>query len=162
MKQPKDIREILQRMVASGDWLFAIGVRIRFSNPTLLYQTYPEEWVDHYEANGLLLKDPTIRWGLTHTGLCDWADLKSKDRHGVLEEAAGHGLRHGIAISIGGPRERTLGFFAREESPFTPEEKALAQALVQELHDATEGLAALPEEELDAYRALSVGLNARG
>ncbi len=158
MKQPKDISEILQRMVASGDWVFAIGVRIRFSNPTLLYQTYPKAWVDHYEAHGLLLKDPTVRWGLTHTGVSDWEDLKGQDRHGVLDEAAGYGLRHGIAISVGDAKERTLGFFAREKAPFSPEEKARAQALVQELHDATEGLAALPDDRLDAYRALAVGL----
>ncbi len=145
-------------MVASDDWLFAIGVRIRFSNPALLYQTYPEAWVDYYETNGLLLKDPTIRWGMTNWGTCDWSDLKDNDRHGVLEKAAEYGLKHGIAVSVGDAKERTLGFFARESRPFTPKERERAAALVQELHEATEGLTSLPDERLDAYRAIAATL----
>ena len=37
------ITNLLQRIVVVHDWKFAIGVRISFNNPSLLYQTYPQE-----------------------------------------------------------------------------------------------------------------------
>ncbi len=158
MKQPQEISDLLQRMVASAEWVFAIGVRIRFNNPTLLFRTYPELWIEHYDKNGLLFKDPTVRWGLMNTGMCDWEDLKDGDAHGVLEEAAGFGLKFGIAISTGDAAERTLGYFARGTEPFSEDEKQRAQGFVQELHDFTAGLTELPAEKLAAYRVLGEAL----
>ncbi len=44
-----------------------------------MYQTYPEEWVLYYAKNGLLFSDPTLHWGMSHFGTCDWASLAPQD-----------------------------------------------------------------------------------
>lgn len=155
MKLTQKINLELQRLVAVEHWRFAIGLRIRFNHPTLLYQTYPEAWVAHYAKNGLLFVDPAVRWGMTHTGICDWRDLTSDDSAGVLQQAADHGLVHGIAISVGDSATRSLGFFASATTSITEQERVLAQEVVGALHEATDGVADLPPAELARLIALN-------
>ena len=146
---------ILDQLVKASDWRFAIGVRIRYSNPTLLYQTYPEDWLRLYDKEAMLLQDPTIMWGMTNIGVIDWTDLKTDDAAGVFDKAAKFGLKYGIAVSVGEPSQRTLGFFARASAPFSDEDKDKASELVKELHDATEGVLDIPDDELNKLRALN-------
>lgn len=158
MKLEAQISTLLQRMVADANWRFAIGVRIRFTNPTLLYQTYPDQWLNYYDSNALLFNDPTIKWGLTSSGIADWVDLADNDDAGVLAKAAEYGLKYGFGVSVGDASQRTLGFFAREETPFTDEEKAHAEGFIVQLHDLTEGVVDLPEDAQDDLRLLNDGL----
>jgi LuxR family transcriptional regulator len=145
----------LQRLVAVPDWSFAIGLRIRFNHPTLLYQTYPEAWIAHYARNGLLFVDPAVRWGMTNTGICDWADLVPSDSAGVLKQAADYGLPHGIVVSVGDMSTRSLGFFARSKAPIAAQDRMLAQDVVLNLHEEADGLADLTRSDLAPFIALN-------
>jgi LuxR family transcriptional regulator len=158
MKRIQRIDLQLQRLVAVPDWSFAVGLRIRFNHPTLLFQTYPEEWIAHYARNGLLFVDPAVGWGMTNTGICDWKDLAATDAAGVLEQAAGYGLLHGIVVSVGDVTTRSLGFFASAKAPITEHHRSLAQDVVLSLHDETDGMTELPPSDLVPYIALNDAL----
>jgi LuxR family transcriptional regulator len=158
MKRIQTIDLQLQRLVAVPDWCFAIGLRIRFNQPTLLYHTYPENWVSHYSAKGLHFVDPAVRWGMTNSGLCDWNDLVAGDAAGVLEQAAQFGLLHGIVVSVGNNTARSLGFFASSQAPIAGQHRDLAQDVVMTLHDETDGLAEMAPSQLAPFIALNDGL----
>jgi len=158
MNRAENISLQLQRAVAHPGWRFAIGLRVRLNHPTLLYQTYPQDWVAAYAAEGLFLVDPAVRWGMTHTGLCDWADLLTEDETGIFARAACHGLRHGIAVSVGDDGSRSLGFFARPDRAPDAAERALACDIMARLHDLTAEAPTLPETERTALQRLGEGL----
>jgi len=155
MKRIQRIDHQLQRLVAVPDWYFAIGLRIRFNHPTLLYQTYPEDWIAHYARNGLLFVDPAVGWGMANSGICDWKDLAAGDVAGVLEQAAGYGLLHGIVVSVGDMTTRSLGFFAASQAPIAAHLRNLAQDVVISLHDATDGLSEMAPSDLAPFVALN-------
>jgi len=71
-------------MSVVSDWRFALGLHVRFANPTLLYQTYPPEWIKYYNSEGLVFVDPAVRWAIANKGICDWSDLEAVDDHNVL------------------------------------------------------------------------------
>lgn len=160
MKRQQDINDQLQRLVAGGEWIFAIGLRIRFNHPSLLYQTYPEAWVAYYAQNGLLFNDPAVLWGMTHTGICDWTDLEAMDQAGVLRQARDFGLAHEIVVSVGDQSSRSLGFFARSDQPLTPAQRLLALSVMTELHGLSEGVADLPPARLAELAGLNATLGA--
>ncbi len=161
MNQIEKINSQLQRLVEVDGWCYAVGLRIRFNHPTLLYQTYPEDWIAHYAKNGLLFSDPAVRWGMTHTGICDWSDLAADDTAGVLQTAANFGLVHGIAISVGDDATRSLGFFAHSKRSLNEAERQLAQSAVSALHAASEGVTDMSPEELAPLLALNDHLRPR-
>lgn len=149
------VRDLLSAVAAQSDWHFAIGVRIRFANPTLLYQTYPREWVNLYAEKAMIFVDPTVRWGLEHPGICRWSDLKDQDEAGVMAKAAEFGLRYGIVVSVGEASARTLGFFCREDRELSEADAAFALVKVQEIHDATAGIGQATESQLAELRNLN-------
>ena len=152
------VRDLLTAVADHAEWQFAIGVRVRFANPTLLYQTYPPEWLKLYSDQAMIFSDPTLRWAIEHYGICRWADLADQDEAGVMAKAAEYGLRHGIIVSVGDETGRTLGSFCRSDRDLTEAETAFAAASVQELHNLTEGIGALSESALSELRSLNVGL----
>ncbi len=154
MIKSEKINHQLQRLVETCDWRFAVGLRIRFNHPTLLYQTYPAAWVEYYAQNGLLFFDPTVRWGMTHTGTITWAELEPGDTAGVFRQARDYGLAHGIAVSVGDGQMRSMGFFAHSERPLTAEETAVALDVVTTLHQLTDGVPDLPADRIAALQAL--------
>jgi len=158
MNQTQKINHELQRLVAQGDWRFAVGLRIRFNHPTLLFQTYPEAWVAIYAQRGLLFSDPAVAWGMTHFGLCTWAELESQDAAGVLALARTFGLNHGITVSVGDGASRSIGFFTHSDRPIDAEEQALAADAMTRLHAASEGVAELDVAALARLAALGDGL----
>ncbi len=158
MSTVERVDQLLHRIAAAADWQFALGVHIRFANPTLTYHSYPATWIDLYDRKGYRDEDPAVRWGLTHRGTCDWADLVAEDRAGVFAEAAEYGLRHGFVASTGEADSRTMGFFARADRPFSAAEVAKAAALLDELHTATIGVERKPEAEIAALRALQLSV----
>lgn len=148
----RTLRRKLQLMSAISDWKFALGLHVRFANPTLLYQTYPQEWIDFYTANGLVFRDPTVRWAMTHTGICDWSELAEQDESNVFGQAAEFGLRYGKAVAVG-DETRSAGFFAHPSRRIEQAEVEEAHALLKELHDMTKGVELMPAEELKRLRA---------
>ncbi|WP_167766954.1 autoinducer binding domain-containing protein [Jannaschia formosa] len=107
--------EGLDEMCASG---YAIGLHLSFTTSKYIFQTYPREWMDAYSRKGLILQDPTIRWGVENTGAIRWADLERSDPGGVIKEARAHGLVEGVSVSVATDRSRSLGSFATPSGPF--------------------------------------------
>jgi len=159
MTQVRTISEILQRMSVVSDWRFALGLHVRFANPTLLYQTYPPEWIKYYNSEGLVFVDPAVRWAIANKGICDWSDLEAVDDHNVLGQAANHGLKFGKIVSVGGP-SRSFGFFARPSRTIQDAEIHTAKVLLEELHHITQGAETLPEHELAVLCRASTTLSA--
>ena len=157
MTKVDTIRQLLQRMSAITDWKYALGLHIRFANPTLLYQTYPQEWIDRYASEGMFFSDPVVRWAIDHTGICDWSDLAPQDANNVLGQAADYGLKFGKVVSIG-QQTKSFGFFAHGERPITTDEIAAAEAVFLELHDTTQGTDQMSETELLDLRDLNLTL----
>ncbi|MGC9446783.1 autoinducer binding domain-containing protein [Cereibacter johrii] len=152
------VRDLLSAVAAHSDWHFAIGVRIRFANPTLLYQTYPQEWVNLYAEKAMIFVDPTVRWGLEHPGICRWSEIRDMDEQGVMEKAAEYGLRYGLVVSVGEASARTLGFFCRNDRELDDAEAQFALEHVQQLHDLTDGIAKCSEAQLAELRNLGATL----
>jgi len=50
----------LQRLAPAGH---ALGLHIRFASATLMFRTYPQEWLDIYTQKGYMLCDPMVSWG---------------------------------------------------------------------------------------------------
>ncbi len=161
MTQLRTVTEILQRMSEVADWRFALGLHIRFANPTILYQTYPPAWVKYYNSQGLVFVDPTVRWAIANKGICDWSELTAVDDHDVLGQAAKHGLRFGKIVSVGG-ESRSFGFFAQASSEIKDTEIFAAKHLLEDLHRITQGAETLPEYELAILRQVDPSPSANG
>lgn len=155
MYDTEQIRTQLDRLTAQGDWRFAIGLVIRFNKPTLMYQTYPQEWLDYYAQHGLLFSDPILKWGMENFGICDWASLRAHDAAGIMERAAAFGLVHGIIVSVGNEVSRSVGFFAHALRPITPEETALAREVMERLHELSLTVADMDPASLAPLIALN-------
>lgn len=155
MIKTEQIRQELDRLTAQGDWRFAIGLVIRFNKPSLMYETYPQEWLDYYAKNGLLFSDPILQWGMENFGICEWSALNDQDAGGVLERAATFGLVHGIIVSVGNQAARSVGFFAHALRPITAEETALAKDVMDRLHELSLTVADLDPATLAPLIALN-------
>ncbi|PWE50924.1 transcriptional regulator [Thioclava sp. NG1] len=155
MDQLRVIEDRLQRLNGVTDWKFALGLHIRFANPTLSYVTYPKEWVDYYTEKQLVFVDPTVRWAISNQGICDWADLSDGDESDVFGAASRFGLRYGKVIALG-ELDRSIGFFAHPSRPITQEEIEQAQSLMQELHDVTRDALDMSDKELEELRQIPV------
>lgn len=158
MNMRAKINDQLQRLVAESDWRFAFGLHFRFNHPTLMYQTYPEAWVQYYAKNGLMFADPTLLWGMTNFGTCDWADLEHLDVEGVLRQAREFGLVHGITISVGDMSDRSLGFFTHHDTPIGDVMRDTAQGVMVKLHEMTVGITEFPPAKLAELESLNESL----
>lgn len=154
-------RQIVDRMAhliaqlrTSCDSGFALAIHIRYTRPSLLYRSYSQEWIERYSEKGYMLFDPVVRWGLTHSGGIDWADLAAEDSEGVLADARAHGLLHGWTYATGPASSRTISGLTRSSGPFTEAEKGALATLVDEVHATTEGMDQFDTATQEALRAL--------
>lgn len=134
---------------------FALAIHIRYTRPTLLYQTYDRVWADHYSEKGYMLSDPVVHWGLTKTGWVEWASLTDHDPQGVIADAVAHGLTNGWTYATGPASSRTIAGLTRTGPPFTLAERAGIAQAVDDIHDLTEGFDSFPADVKDALRNLA-------
>jgi LuxR family transcriptional regulator len=119
-----------------------------------LYQTYGRDWVEHYSMKGYMLTDPTVLWGLEHTGSVRWSDLAAQDPAGVIRDAMAFGLTNGITFATGPASSRTIASAAKSGADFTEDERIKIMALVEAIHAATEGFDGFPGGVQQALRDL--------
>lgn len=129
-----DIREDLAKICDTG---YALALHIRYTRPTVLFRTYPEAWLTEYSERGLMLRDPVVIWGMTHSGYVYWNTLD--DPEGVLAGAARHGIVNGLTCSVGPAASRSISGFSRSAAPFSAAEAGYLLDLTRQLHDLTEG-----------------------
>ncbi len=137
---------------------FAIALHISFSAPRYMFQTYAQRWLDHYNAGGLLLRDPVVQWGMQNLGRRRWSELETLDTERVFDEARDYGLMNGVAISVYGSGTRSIGGFARADREYEDLELDEMEALLHTLHDETTTLHTLSEADREALTALSIRL----
>jgi LuxR family transcriptional regulator len=137
---------------------FAAGLHIRFAASRFLVQTYPVDWVREYTDRGLVLKDPTVRWSLEHTGALRWRDLHDEDGHGLFDGAARHGMRYGVALSVVEDGSRSIAGCARSDRDFLDVEIDTLAGLLRSLHRETAGLEEFSPADTAALRRMSVRL----
>ena len=150
----KQVSSLLSQLARKCDSGFAIAVHIRYTRPSLLYQTYAQDWNDHYSEQGYMLTDPVVHWGLTQTGWVAWDDLLDKDTAGVLADAKKFGLNHGWTYAVGDAHSRTISGHTRSDTTFSDQDRAEIIAIIDEIHTLTEGFDQLPLSEQDALRHL--------
>lgn len=133
---------------------YALAVHIRYTRPTLLYQTYAQAWGDHYSEKGYMLVDPTVHWGLANVGSIDWQDLVPQDPSGVIEAARNYGLHNGWTYAVGPATSRSLGSLT-STVPFSPDMRARCCAIIDEIHALTEGFDQFSANQQNRLRHLS-------
>jgi LuxR family transcriptional regulator len=154
-RSPKIVRDVLLHLNTLCDTGFAVAVHIRYTRPSLLYQTYSQKWSDHYSEMGFMMVDPVVHWGLAHDGLIRWDDLKDQDTSGVLVSALEHGLENGWTYSVGVPESRTIVGLTKSGVPFTPEQISHVIELIDSLHEATVGIDSFSPESMQQLREIS-------
>ena len=150
------VAELLDRIGAMTPAGNALGLHVRFAAPTYLFRTYSPEWSDHYSAQGLVMRDPTVAWGMTETGTTRWSDLHALDTAGVLKEAASFGLAYGLTVSVLDGGSRSVGGFARSDREFSDDEIGALWRAVARLHAITTKGTPLSPGDQKTIKALSV------
>ncbi|MCU4654077.1 LuxR family transcriptional regulator [Roseibacterium sp. SDUM158016] len=136
---------------------FAVGLHIRYVSPLIMVNTYPDGWQEVYTAKLYGLRDPTLAWGLSHTGTRRWSEIGLPDPFGILPEAASHGLVYGMIASIGPMSSRTIAGASRADREFTAEEMEHIHRIVLRMHDLSEPPARLSKAQSDALRCIAEG-----
>lgn len=157
MKDIAKIEAVSERLIRLGalcDSGFALAIHIRYTRPTILYRTYDQAWIEHYSERGFMLSDPVVHWGLTHVGGISWSDLTEQDPQGVLRDALAHGLHNGWTYATGPATSRTIAGLTKTGADFTADERAEISAIVDEIHNLTEGLEGFSTADQEALRAL--------
>ncbi|HDR29833.1 autoinducer binding domain-containing protein [Rhodovulum sp.] len=154
MDRVNKVAELLTALDGLCDTGFSLAIRIRYTRPLLLYQSYSQAWREFYFENGLLISDPVVHWGIANTGVLMWDDPTLQDPAGVLPLAHQYGLRNGVTIATGASNSRTITGHTRSSGPFAEDEIGQLECLVETLHEVTEGLNAPDCPEVTALRAL--------
>jgi LuxR family transcriptional regulator len=156
MDTPPRIASVLGELQKHAELGYAIALHVRFTTPTYLFQTYPEDWSEYYTSAGLVMQDPTVAWAFEHTGTIRWRELTDADTAGVLRAAADHGLTYGFTLSQDRGGSRSLSSFSRPDRDFTDAEILGITDLADELHDLTADGNSLNAETREHLRRLSV------
>ena len=136
---------------------FAAGLHIRYVAPLIMVNTYPDAWQEIYTAKLYGLRDPTLAWGLSHTGTRRWSEIGLPDPFGIMAESAEYGLVYGMIASLGPMSSRTITGASRSDREFTDDEMEHIFRIVQRMHDLTEPPARLSKAQCDALKCIADG-----
>lgn len=140
---------------------YHLALRVGFAFPEYQRNSLPQEWVEIYTKDGMMLFDPVIRWIYDNSGHTRWSAISDRDERKVLTTAESFGLRYGAAISVMShdvPGLRSFGSFARHDREFTGCELEFLNGAVGELHQALAPTRLLTKAETDALEMLASGL----
>ncbi len=149
----KQVTACLDRLSGFCDTGYLLAVHIRYTRPSLMFKTYPKDWLDHYSEHGFMMVDPVVGWAMTQEGTASWDDLAANDPAGVVAAARDFGLSHGVSFAIGPNTSRTIGSVTRSTA-FAADELDTMRAIITEIHDVTEGFDHLPPRIQDGLRDL--------
>ncbi|WBU61466.1 autoinducer binding domain-containing protein [Paracoccus albus] len=157
MPSRAEVAALLAKLNPLAPTGYFIGLHIRFAAPIMQFQTYPQEWSDHYSNKAYALRDPTIAWGFSTTGSVRWSALPVPDPFGIIEDAAKFGLKYGVAISAGPISSRTIAGFTRDDREYTDVEIEEILVIIRLLHDITEPPDSLTKAQIEALRCIADG-----
>jgi len=136
---------------------YAAGLKLRFSGPALVRDTYPAEWTKHYAESLMAFWDPTVVWALANIGHVRWSALKIPDPMGVMKQARTHGLNYGVVISLGKLSKRSLLGIAHTDREFTDDEIHHALDIFTRIHKIVTESKLLTKSQLEALKLIAGG-----
>ncbi|MGC1430486.1 MAG: autoinducer binding domain-containing protein [Albidovulum sp.] len=136
---------------------YAAGLKVKFTGPALVRETYPKEWVEIYRDNLLAFTDPVVIWSLTNIGYKRWSDLEYLDVRGVMKRARLYGLNYGVAISVGKLSARSMLGMARSDREFSDTEINVALEIFGRIHEIVVAEKTLTPSMAEALRLVSEG-----
>lgn len=155
MEFKQQVEANLSQMQEQSSAGFAIGLHLAFTTSKYIIQTYPTDWMDEYSKQGMLLADPTVRWGIENLGAIRWSVLQDSDEAGVIAAAATFGLRYGVSIAVERGGSRSLGSFASTAGEFDDATIAKLTAELEALHDITKDIEAGSSDDAQMQRIVS-------
>lgn len=157
MAEDAGISDELRDLAGLAPAGYFIALHIRFASPLVNRVTYGSSWQAHYNAQAYQLRDPIIAWGLSREGAARWSEIDIPDPFDVLGQAAEHGLCHGLCVSHGPIRSRSIIAAARSDRPYDAAEIAAAHILARRMHDVTEPRETLTPAQAEALRRIAAG-----
>ena len=98
-----DERQLFERIAALAKRLgfeyccYGIRVPLPVSNPAVaIFDTYPDGWMQHYQQRSFIEVDPTVREGMSRSGLIVWPEATA-GASPLWADAHDFGLRVGVA-----------------------------------------------------------------
>jgi LuxR family transcriptional regulator len=158
MDQKDNIASFLADLDEMSPAGFATALHIKYTTPTLLFQTYPTKWVEHYTSKGLVMYDPAVRWGFENTGAIRWRDQLDDDPYGVIQEAKKYGMTHGVTLAVFNQNSRTVAAFSRSDRDFLDIEIDEISQKLDKLHAATFGVNKLSDADMAALKKMAIRL----
>jgi len=155
VKLPQKTLDQMQKTAPGGYYL---ALRVGFAFPIVEVNAFPAEWVEHYSQQGMMLRDPAVRWAYTAFGAKRWSAFEDSE-NGVLASASKFGLRFGAVISCGqddGTSQRSYALVAHPKREFGDAELASIFDRVTDMHARTSP-PPLTAAELEALRMINEG-----
>lgn len=160
-EQESEITAILDKLRQNHPSGFAIALHVTYSAPKYLFQAYDRNWIETYTKEGLVLTDPTVKWGFSNTGTIRWGDLVDPADAAGMEmmfRAAAHGLVHGFTVAHVEGGTRTIASFTRSDREVSEDEIDVGRMAVERLHALTSEKDGLSESLHESLKALSISL----
>ncbi len=148
----------ISQLAPSGYYL---AMRVGFAFPVEEVNCLPDDWVEHYTSNRLMMSDPILQWASSNVGFVRWSELQQRDARNILRQAQSFGMRYGVAVSVQNDASndrRSYGYFARLDSEFTDVEAKLLLAFLKRRHLELAPPQNLTKAELEALKHLKDGM----
>ena len=136
---------------------YFVGLHIRFAAPLMTFQTYSQEWTDHYTNQAYALRDPMIAWGFSTLGTTRWSEITIPDPFKIFEQAADHGMPYGMSVACGPISSRTIAGICRSDREYDDAEIRKVTAIIHRLHDITQPPESLTKAQIEALRRIAAG-----
>ncbi len=138
-----------------------VALRIGFAFPVDERNEFPPDWIEYYTRNGLMLRDPVVRWVYDNTGSTRWSEISASDTSRVLAKARNFGLNYGAVVCcvLENPKgQRSFGTFARSDREFSADEIALFGFHLKRLHVMSVPPSNITKAELEALQLVKDGM----
>ena len=103
-----------------GSHGFTAGFDFIQGIPSEIITTFPNRWLEEYQANSYILHDPVVIWGSQYEGIRNWDELVSLyptvGGPDVIAAARAQGMANGSVLSISVNRSRAIIGITHEET----------------------------------------------
>lgn len=147
-----------------GDMGFTLALHVGLRRSVHVYSTYPEEWARIYEQSHLIVLDPVMAWSMINEGSARWSEVRTAIRvpvNFVLDRAAQHGLRYGVACSVknsAAKSRRCLLNVARSDREFTDAEIRRIYEILVKIVAISDSLSGLSVSDAETLQFLADGM----
>lgn len=163
LENHEEIEEQLAALAPSG---YTIALNLRHVTPEFFLSSYPEEWLQKYQARRYLLIDPVTVWVSMNTGATRWSSLRpilpSRLIQRLFDESGKFGLKFGAVAARrnrDGKGEKSYLVASRADRELSDEELVELKRLLEILSCAIDQRAGLSIVELETLQNLSDGLS---